>query len=73
MPSGSVYNDHTFNKEKTPTSYVKVHTSHEKHICTSHEITAQYIARIFTVQYKYINMHSTIQVMNISTIQVRVY
>jgi hypothetical protein len=34
MPGGSVYKDHTFNKETAP---------------TSHE-TAQYIARIFTVQ-----------------------
>jgi hypothetical protein len=37
-PVGSVYKDHTFNKETTP---------------TSHE-TARYSSRIFTVQYKYI-------------------
>jgi hypothetical protein len=47
MPGGSVYKDHTFNKE-----------------------TAQYIARIFTVQYKYMNIQSTIKYINISIIQV---
>jgi hypothetical protein len=36
MPGGSVYKDHTFNKE-----------------------TAQYIARIFTVQYKYMNINTS--------------
>jgi hypothetical protein len=35
----------------------------------SHE-TAQYIARTFTVQYKYMNIHSTKQYIYISTTQV---
>jgi hypothetical protein len=39
MSGGSVYKDHTFNKE----------TAHLTK-------TAQYIARIFTVQYKYMNV-----------------
>jgi hypothetical protein len=39
MPVGSVYKDHTFNKE----------TAHLTK-------TAQYVSRIFTVQYKYINI-----------------
>jgi hypothetical protein len=44
MPGGSVYKDHTFNKE------------------TAHLMkTAQDIARKFTVQYKYMNIHSTIK------------
>jgi hypothetical protein len=38
MPGGSVYKDHSFNKETHLTK------------------TAQYIARIFTVQYKYMNI-----------------
>jgi hypothetical protein len=46
MPGDSVYEDYTFKKETAS---------------TSHE-TAQYIARIFTVQYKHRNIHSTIQV-----------
>jgi ABC-type glutathione transport system ATPase component len=53
MLGGSVYKDHTFNKE----------TAHLTK-------TAQYIARIFTVQYKYMNIHSTIQYIYISRIQV---
>jgi hypothetical protein len=46
MPDGSVYKDHIFNKETHLTE------------------TAQYvyIARTFTVQYKYMNIHSTMQV-----------
>jgi hypothetical protein len=39
MSGGSVYKDHTFNKE-----------------------TAQYIAQIFTVQYKYMNVYSTVHI-----------
>jgi hypothetical protein len=35
--------------------------------------TAQYIARIFTVQYKYLNIHSRMQYIYISTIQVHEY
>jgi hypothetical protein len=53
MPGGSVYKDHTFNKETAHLTY-----------------TAQYIARIFTVQYKYMNIHSTVHYISISTIQV---
>jgi hypothetical protein len=54
MPGDSVYKNHTFSKETA-------HTSHE---------TARYIAQIFTVQYKYMNFHSTIKYICISTIQV---
>jgi hypothetical protein len=46
MPGGSIYKDHTFNKETAPTSHETAHTSHD----------------ISTVQYKCINIHSTIQV-----------
>jgi hypothetical protein len=58
MPVGSVYKDHTFNKEPA-------------HLTN----TANYITRIFAVQYKYMNIHSTIQYIYsyISTIQVHEY
>jgi hypothetical protein len=54
MPGGSVYNDHTFNKETA-------HISHK--YSTIHRTN-------FQVQYKYMNIPSTIQYIYISTIQV---
>jgi hypothetical protein len=62
MHGGSVYKDNTFNKETAPTSHETARTSHENstiHLTKQHvhlTKTAQYIARIFTVQYKYMNI-----------------